>query len=287
MKIKSILFSMVAALSLAFTSCEQDNKGAIYNQDNQGASFLFNKVSTSAPASNPIVAIKVVRAKADTEASVNVTYKVLTEGVAGIKVAPVVNFAAGEKEANVGVDLGGQLEVGKKVDISITISDEDASIGGVKTVTLTAYKEYEWESLGKGYFSDGWLCGDDHMVEIMQAKGFPRYRVMDPYLECYTNGDPGIEVQMALRPKYIEFWELEDGVTIDWNGYSTAAIHPSYGVAMEYLRYYDFTGIESDKSMKIDDGIYQLAPYVYMDGIGGWNYTQKPLIYIGLPGCDW
>ena len=290
MKIKSILFSMVAALSLAFTSCEQDNKGVIYNQDNQGASFLFNTASASAPASNPIVEVKVVRAKADTEASVNVSYKVLTEGVAGIKVSPVVNFAAGEKEANVGVDLGGQLAVGEKVKIELTISDEDASIGGVKTVTLTAYKEYEWESLGTGHFMDNWLCATtDHDVEILQAKGFQLYRVMDPYKECLTNddGDWGDWIDFNTRCKYIEFSVNPDN-TVSFEAFCCGLNYSAGQGPIIYHPYTDFNGIESDKSMVVDEGIFQLAPYIYITGLGGWNYTQaNGVVYIGLPGCDW
>ena len=32
------------------------------------------------------------------------------------------------------------------------------------------------------------------------------------------------------------------------------------------------------------DGYIQIAPYYYIDGLGGWNYTQKDgVIYIVLP----
>jgi hypothetical protein len=35
---------------------------------------------------------------------------------------------------------------------------------------------------------------------------------------------------------------------------------------------------------KIDGKVIQLAPYYYIDGLGGWNYTQKDgVILITLP----
>ena len=65
MKYIKSLFSILMLLSLCvFTSCEQENEGAIYDANNQGLSFTFNTFELSAPANNPVISVPVYRAVA-------------------------------------------------------------------------------------------------------------------------------------------------------------------------------------------------------------------------------
>ena len=284
MKYIKSLFSILMVLSLCvFTSCEQENEGTLYDANNQGVSFTFNSFEFSAPANNPIISVPVYRAVANDAYTASIT--VATEAP-GVTAPSSVSFAAGEHETSLEINLGSELGVGVKANFTITINEADASIGGVSETTVTAYKEYVFESLGMGTFQDNWALGGTYSVEIQKAQGFERYRVIDPYKEGLTNddGDWGNWIAMGTRCPYIEFWETS-GDLILFNNFALGINYQA--VASQPIRAYhasSFSGTDSSFSKKVDAKTYQLAPYYYINGLGGWNYTEYDgVIVITLP----
>ena len=285
MKYIKSLFSILMVLSLCvFTSCEQENEGAIYHADNQGLSFTFNSFEFSAPANNPIISVPVYRAEAGEAFTSSITVSADASGI----VAPAnVSFAAGEKETTIDINLGEELGVGVIASITITLNEADASVGGVAETEITAYKEYVFESLGMGTFQDNFFFGKVYNVEIQKAQGFDRYRVMDPYKEGLTNddGELGNWIALGTRCPYIEFWETGEGDLVMFNNYAIGANYQA--VASQPIRAYhasSFSGTTPDFSKKVDSKTYQLAPYYYINGLGGWNYTEYDgVVVITLP----
>ena len=114
-----------------------------------------------------------------------------------------------------------------------------------------------------------------------------RYRVIDPYKEGLTNDDGAWEdwIAMGTRCPYIEFWEVTDGLIL----FNSFALGINYeGAASQAIRAYhalSFNGIDPASSKKIDAKTYQLAPYYYVNSLGGgWNNTQYDgIIIITLP----
>ena len=146
MKYIKSLFSMLMILSLCvFTSCEQDNEGFIHNADNQGLSFTFNSFELSAPANNPVISVPVYRAVANDAYTANIT---VTTEAPGVTVPSSISFAAGENQTTIDINLGETLGVGEIATITIKLSEADASAGAVSTATVSAFKEYVFESLG-------------------------------------------------------------------------------------------------------------------------------------------
>ena len=287
MKYIKSLFSILMVLSLCvFTSCEQENEGAIYNAKNQGLSFTFNAFEMSAPANNPIISVPVYRAVANDAFTANIT---VTTDAAGIIAPSSVSFAAGEKKASIDINLGEELGVGKIVDITIALSEADASIGGVSETVVSAFKEYVFETLGMGTFQDNWAFGPEFLyeVEIQKAIGFDRYRVIDPYKDGLTNDDGLWEnwIAMGTRCPYIEFWETGEGDLILFNNYALGINYQAVG--SQPIRAYhasSFSGTTPEFSKKLDDKTYQLAPYYYINGLGGWNNTEYDgVVVITLP----
>lgn len=285
------LFGILMVLSLCvFTSCEQDNEGAIHNADNQGLSFTFNAFEMSAPANNPVISVPVYRALAGEAFSSNITVSA-TDGdgnaVTSISAPSSVSFAAGENKAAIDINLGEELGVGEIIDITITLNDADASCGGVSETVVSAYKEYVFESLGMGKFQDNWALGGTYSVEIQKAQGFDRYRVMDPYKEGLTNDDGDWQnwISMGTRCPYIEFWETGEGDLVRFNNFALGINYE--GAASQPIRAYhasSFSGTVPTFSKKLDAKTYQLAPYYYINGLGGWNYTEYDgVILIALP----
>ena len=285
MKYIKSLFSILMVLSLCvFTSCDQENEGAIYDANNQGLSFTFNSFELSAPANNPVISIPVYRAVTNDAFTSSIT---VTTDAQGVSAPSSISFAAGEKETTIEINLGDQLGVGEIIDITIKLNEADASIGGVSETVVSAYKEYVFESLGMGTFQDNWALGGTYSVEIQKAQGFDRYRVIDPYKEGLTNddGDWADWIAFGTRCPYIEFWETGEGDLVLFNNFALGINYEA--AASQPIRAYhasSFSGTNPAFSKKIDAKTYQLAPYYYINGVGGWNNTEYDgVIVITLP----
>lgn len=276
-------------MAALFSACNQDNEGAIYSsQSNAGVSFTASTLEAVAvPASNPVFDVELVRGNVSGQASGSLTasLKVGDEAVSGITVSGY-NFADGENSTTVSVNIS-PLEVGEAGTLTLTISDADLSVGGIATTTLKCSKAYEWKSLGKGYFLDNFF-GMESEPEIMKADGFERYRVMAP-CEAYRTSPEAAEDDWVATwsASYIELW-IEDGLVF-WDEWFTGqnydgdkdqpiyAYHPSAFGSLNDPEFWQF-------SKFVDDKTIQLAPYYYIDGVGGWNYTQRDgVVIIQLP----
>ena len=273
MKINKILFGFTIVLAALFTSCNKDNEGAIYNnQGGAGLSFTASTLSSvEVPASNPVFDVEIVRGNIVGAASGNLTatLKVGDNELPGVTVSGY-NFADGQNSTTVSVNVS-PLEVGVVGSLTLTIADADASVGAIKSATMKVSKAYEWESLGKGAF----------------VKGYERYRVMAPCEDYRLNPDPSDTWVASWSAPYIELW-VEDGLVFfdkyftgqNYDGDKTCPIyvyHPSAFSDLNSLEFWQHNKFLSDK-------VIQLAPYYYIDGLGGWNKTQTDgMILIQLP----
>ena len=280
---------MAIVAAALFTSCNKDVEGAIYsNQSNAGVSFTASTLSAvEVPASNPVFDVEIVRGNTVGAATGTLTASLVANkaGVPGVTVSSF-SFADGQNSTTVSVNIS-PLEVGVAGSLTLTIADADASVGGVKSATMKVSKAYEWKSLGKGQFYDNFF-GMTSQPEILKAEGFDRYRVIEPCedfrAEAIAGGDTWAAASSA---PFIELW-VEDGLVFweDWftgqnyDGDKTQPImacHPSGWSSMSTADFWQH-------SKFLDEKTIQLAPYYYIDGVGGWNYTQKDgVVYIVLP----
>lgn len=275
-------------MAALFTSCNKDNEGAIYNnQGGAGLSFTASTLSSvEVPASNPVFDVEIVRGNIVGAASGNLTatLKVGDKELPGVTVSGY-NFADGQNSTTVSVNVS-PLEVGVVGSLTLTIADADASVGAIKSATMKVSKAYEWESLGKGAFVDNFF-GFVSEPEIMKAKGYNRYRVMAPCEDYRLNPDPSDTWVASWSAPYIELW-VEDGLVFfdeyftgqNYDGDKTCPIyvyHPSAFSDLNSPEFWQHNKFLSDK-------VIQLAPYYYIDGLGGWNKTQTDgMILIQLP----
>lgn len=275
-------------MAALFTSCNKDNEGAIYNnQGGAGLSFTASTLSSvEVPASNPVFDVEIVRGNIVGAASGNLTatLKVGDKELPGVTVSGY-NFADGQNSTTVSVNVS-PLEVGVVGSLTLTIADADASVGAIKSATMKVSKAYEWESLGKGAFVDNFF-GFVSEPEIMKAKGYNRYRVMAPCEDYRLNPDPSDTWVASWSAPYIELW-VEDGLVFfdewftgqNYDGDKTAPIYAYHPSAFSDLNSPEFW----QHSKFLSDKVIQLAPYYYIDGLGGWNQTQKDgIVLIQLP----
>ena len=289
MKLNKVLFGLTVVVAALFTSCNKDNEGAVYsNQSNAGVSFTASTLSTvEVPASNPVFDVEIVRGNTVGAATGSLTASLVADKVEvpGVTVSSY-SFADGQNSTTVSVNIA-PLEVGVAGSLTLTIADADASIGGVKATTIKVSKAYEWKSLGKGEFYDNFF-GMTSQPEILKAEGFDRYRVIEPCedfrAEAIAGGDTWAAASSA---PYIELW-VEDGLVFweDWftgqnyDGDKTQPIYACHASGWSSMSTADFW----QHSKFLDAKTIQLAPYYYIDGVGGWNYTQKDgVVYIVLP----
>lgn len=290
MRINKKIFGLAIIAAALFSSCNKDNECAVYGGQgsNAGVSFTASTLSTvEVPASNPVFDVEIVRGNTSAAAtgSLTATLKVGEDEVPGVTVTGY-SFAAGENSTTVKVDIS-PLEVGVVGNLTLAVSDADASVGGVKSATMKCSKAYEWVSLGNGTFIDNFF-GMESEPEIMKAQGFDRYRVMAP-CEAYRTSPAAAEDTWVATwsAPYIELW-VEDGLVFwdewftgqNYDGDKNSPIYAFHASAFSSLNDAEFW----QHSKFLDEKTIQLAPYYYIDGVGGWNNTQDDgVVIITLP----
>ena len=290
MKYIKNFFSFLMLFSvLLFTSCNQDQEGPTYTPDNEGLSFTFHSFELSAPATDPVISIPVYRNNSNSDFTSSVTLTNLKDeplNIEGLTADSNVTFKAGEFSAEFKVNLGSKLAVGQSVKFKVVLNEPDTSVGGVPVATITAYKEYVFKSLGKGKFVDNWASGKVYEVEILKAEGYDRYRVMDPYLTSLKNddGEFGDWIALNTRCPFIEFWEVDNNILL----FKAFAIGVNYeGAGSQPIVAHhpaEFQGQPIEHNKRLDEKTFQLAPYYYIDGLGGFPmHTMDGVILIQLP----
>lgn len=286
LKVLSFVFSF---LLLGFlTSCEQDNMGVEY-KDTKGYTFSNSTLnSVTVQPNSPEFTVDLYRSNALEALTGNVSVtatrvddtKVPFEGVT----AGGFSFAAGETKTTFVVNVE-PLPIGIEINVALTFSEDLVSIDGVNSTVVKVNKDYNWISLGKGKYIDNWSSGVEYSVEINKAEGFDRYRAMAPYVESLKNDDGEWEDWIAASSApFVEFWtEKDDLVTfapffmgLNYQADTKQPIfanHPSR-----------FQNQSPNFNKWLDDKRVQLAPYYYIEDVGGWNESQaNNVIIITLP----
>lgn len=293
MRINKFIFGFTVVMATLLTSCSQDNEGAVYNMNGDGVSSGLSFTSTTlaaveVPSTSPEFTVELIRGNAESAATGSVTVKGTVNGVelAGIT-ASDYSFAAGESSATVTVNVA-PLEIGQELTLTLTIDNADEiSLGGIQSATMMVTKAYEWVSLGTGYFEDNFF-GMVSEPEILKAEGFDRYRVMAP-CEAYRNDPANSDDDWIATwsAPYIELW-VEDGFVF-WNEWFTGQNYDADSTTPIYAYHPSAFASYADPSfwthsVFLDEKTIQLAPYYYINGVGGWNYSiYDGIVYIVLP----
>lgn len=147
----------------------------------------------------------------------------------------------------------------------------------------------EFQSLGYGIYTDGWLGMTDAKVEILKADTDPvRYIMKDPYLAFWGDEEPWEEGNWGYNGVYsseIEFYL--DGEEIHYNPIYNGLYNVNYGAQIGY--YSEVNGQFGPKNIAIQDGVYNIAPYLMYEGVGYATGLLEywGMIYIVLPGYEY
>lgn len=294
MKLNKIFCSLALGMAMLFAACDTDNEGVIYNgvseETGQGISFATTTLRAIAvPATAPEFKIPIYRS--NTKGSYSGT--VQAKGVIGkdevncFKVSGFT-FEDGAAEAQIDVNVA-DLEIGKVLTLTLAFTDSlNMGYTNNEKLTVNVNVEYNWVSLGNGTFTDNFF-GFYSEPEIMKAEGFERYRVMAPCEAYRTNPENAGDTWIASwSAPYIELW-VENGLVF-WEGWFTGQNYDGDKDAPIYAYHpYEFSSLNSEEywqhSKFLDAKTIQLAPYYYIDALGGgWNKTQADgYVIITLP----
>lgn len=216
---------------------------------------------------------------------------IVTSDLTGVFTVPeTVSFAAGDSTAKLTITFD-TLEQFKPYQISFKIEDQYINpyvVNPDGTTDFNLYVEHN-DFLpvgnGKGQFFDSFTLASVADVSITYSEKKDVYRISNPYTLALLEeaewgnwiGGPiseNIEIQITSEGKVTwEFWYLGlnyQGVS----GYPIKAYFPS--VLDESLAALD------DKSVKLQDKLFKLHPYFYIDGLGGFGADYP--VFISFPG---
>lgn len=215
--------------------------------------------------------------------SVDVTFTPGQGCPSDITVESPVTFAAGSSTAEVTIHIA---DANPPYTYSGTLEfSGKASYSGIAKCTLKMPVNYTWVSIGTGKFYDGFVM-DDQMfdVEILQAEGFQRYRVMNPYKEFYESGgaeDYG-DMYGSNGSSYIEFWQTSNDQLM-FNAWSTGLLYQ--GSKEQPINAYPWNALSSGVEgydIWAEPGTALLSPIYYIPGVGGFG-QQQYAVQIELP----
>lgn len=292
---KLFLLAGIATLGFAMSACSDDDDytpGAPVSGDCPALSFVAEETGKSVeldPADPTEVTFTVTREKGDAAASYKLTQLSNTDGI--FEVPATVEFAAGEKEATVKATFN-KADVGKTYALEVALDDEVINPYKAATKKTFTYQfvRVKWNSLGKGQWINTFLYGTFWAeVEIQQRDDKPAmFRVENIYTDDFVSSAGA--APSGYQPWYV-FSVTKTGNVVWDEWFSINTVHPSYGAEVKcYLPSAlnaSFAGDDAQSKCYTDkEGnilYFNLMPYTYMDGIGGWGLQQY---LVAFPGFD-
>lgn len=306
MKMNKILAGLVAVASIfATSSCSEDDSYTPAEPETGVKPYVYfsekNETTFSLEPTAPAELTFTV-CRQDTKDAIEMPL-IVTENTSNVfNVPSSVSFAAGEESVDVTVTFP-DAPIGTPCSLTVGFNSEYTGIYytaiGQQTFTVTRVK---WNSLGVGTMDENFWFEDQFNVEILQRDDKPAlFRIVKPFEEYASilDGNQSEYIELTLlQPKDV----VPNGVSITgknlvyFSTVNTGYFHSSYSadVKMYHPSALSTSFVESDfahsrvLSYQEDGktpGQIQLAPYYYMDGIGGWNnIAEDDIVIITFPG---
>lgn len=297
MKIFNKLFLLLTVSCCLFTSCSDDDDYKP-GEPVEGQGFYFpntlsSKINLDSKASS--FDVQVDRSVTGEVVTANLT----VDDPSGIFTIPSsVDFPADAKSATIRIGYNPN-DIKYDDYIKITLSLEgtgETTPYGLSVYTFEVGIPAPWVSLGTATFSDSFIFSNSYGVELQQNEDNPAlFRLVDPYSEAIK--EEGLSTK-GNQSAYLTFKLLAPGdkvndVTITSNGivyfdpcctgfYNTSndynkdinAYHPSAFTKFQEESTWQHSRVTHYKEDGTP-GAVQLAPYYYMEGLGGYDQTQS------------
>lgn len=206
------------------TSCNEDQKGAIYDgQGKDNVSFLSSAYSTQlVPEMNGVLKVPVCRTDKMIEGT-TVNVKVTKANENFTLSSPTVSFTKGDAEAYVELayDIT-KLSFGTTYTFTLEIQNENLSPAAQKSCSISVTRKLTWKNIGKGKWTTQ-LFGGTYDVDFEEAVEVPGklYRVLD----MISDGFPiEINVSKEQGTAWVNFQDTgydDDGDRLYYNALGT------------------------------------------------------------------
>ena len=303
------LFAAFSALSLFAAACtpvEEYKPGVEDNTDCYGVYFPAQETEfVRSPEEATVITFTVAREKTDGDLIVPINVKD-TSSIFNIKPVNAV-FEDGQSETTISFDYA-RIAVGQKYLVSLSIEgDEFVS----KYSTLPSNLDFtvlveKWNDLGVGTFTmnvywDPFTCAvrffqsdlnpaiyrikmhevlEDGTTDLIFSEEQNTYL----YLKVLKKGDKVFD-NVADQDDLVFFDVFYTGIIDSTYNAELLLAHPGYFSSLTVADWYKNKVIQFK-----EDGspaVIQLAPYIFMNGIGGWDFfSQDNAIILVLPGCQ-
>lgn len=289
--------AVAAIMALSLAACDEDDDYTPAAQEQGQQIYFSSEASTSIIASSAETSVSIPVCRVVTTDAVTVPIAVTNEK-GDFEVPTSVSFAAGQNKADLVLTYDPE-KVGfdNYSTITVTIADEqNTTVYGSSTFTFTVGIPAPWTSLGKAQFNETWWSGATYNVELQQNDlDGQRYRLVKPFADkgSYVDGAEYFEFRIYKAGETLAGQVLAqdivyyDATPMTYYANYDAVInieHPSAGFSATKDQ---STWVYNSVTYKEDGtpGMVQVAPFFYMEGIGGWNQSQKDgIITIVFPG---
>lgn len=304
------IFSIAIAGSALLFSCSTEQISSVYSPLDGDGQFSFTASATANfefSQDNPVMNIDVYRVNTEGTATVKVTSTQLMgeDAVQVLDVPAEVVFQDGSATSVLSITYNDNILPATNYNIKVSLEEGATSPGGESSISFVASLAYTWVSLGMGQIydnlafgvdldGDGLLTSPDEAqiqdVEILKADGYDRWRIVDPW----ANRDAlaiawGSSAVLNTYSSVWEFYLLEDGVHVSWDGNLVPGI--MYESLGEQIIYQIPSTINPDAYGSMDDNIkfatsdiVQLNPAASIENTTSW-FGQVG-VYLGFPGVD-
>ena len=182
-------FLLVAAFVGLFTSCSDESYWDKYDFKNETYSFEQGSKDYSLKATDTFNEVKVTVRRSTAEGNSDVPLKVEANSSIISVADPTAHFADGSYTAEITIAIDQEnIVVGQKysVNISFDVPEENLSISGENTYSLTFIVDYNWVVAGSGIWASS-FTGEQFAVEFEMAEGYNGgyYCRVAPYKQGY------------------------------------------------------------------------------------------------------
>ena len=297
MKINKLFLGLLGLSAMVMASCSDSDDYQWASVTGGDQVYFSNELPTqqNLSMSETEFTIPVSRVNTSGATTVNIS---LTSDDNFLSAPSSVSFNAGESVANLKVSYDPQaLGYDNFKNAVLKITDEgQTNAYGYSTYSFTAGIPSPYKSIGKGVYTDDYYFGETVTVNIMQNQEKKNtYRIVAPYKNITGGGSDYLELTLLkpgdmvgdvkiTQPDLVLFKDFNTGYHHSTYDADVMLYHPSTFTKYQdeaYWLYSKVLGYKEDGT----PGQIQLAPFYYMDGVGGWNASQGDgAIIITFPG---
>lgn len=226
-----------------------------------------------------------------TSAAGSITVNIINTSDPAFKVPSSVTFKDGEYTTT--FTIGFTNVPPTNTPVKLAVEEAYRPLYGLGSPIFEGALNCLWLKLGKGQWADTWTQARTIVaVDVLKSAIPPvRYRFVNAYNMDALNADEWEDwIDPSLIPDYVEVTVNDPDASgtqyITWNKFWYLGLNYQ-AVAGQPIKAYlpSALGAEGDENSfvyaSISDKLFQLVPYMYIDGLGGYGLQS---VYATLPG---